>query len=338
MGLKNQLPLVILGFLTTMAQATTIPLDTGDPLVQKYIDIYTRPNHRHRMQAALDRMVSYRPMILEHIHQMEMPEELLYLPLVESEYKNTAQSHAGAVGLWQFMTTTGRHSGLTINYWMDERRDPEKATRAALIHLKELQDWFADWHLTLAAYNRGLYGLQKDLELTRSADFTTMVERRGLPSETEHYLPKFIACALIGAHPENYGFTLPSENEESPADEILLEKPLDIAIAARSAETTEETIRQLNPALRLWCTPKSDKPFVLKIPPGKKDAFLQALALVKDWTPHPPFVKYIVRPGDTLIAIARRHKTTVAGIRKNNSIRNPHRLSLRQTLLIHPGR
>jgi hypothetical protein len=176
-------------------------IDPEDPLVKKYVALYTGPL-RDRTQAAFDRMGLYFEFITAAIEEEKMPRSLIYLPVVESEYQPFAVSRAGAVGMWQFMSGTAKHAGLKINYWVDERRDPEKSTWAALRTLKGLYDWFDDWHLALAAYNRGLYGIQRDLEFTRSTDFSLLSERQGIPRETEQYVPKLMALVLIGDNAE----------------------------------------------------------------------------------------------------------------------------------------
>ena len=314
-----------------------IPVDPDDPLVKKYIGITTGVGRRS-MQAALDRMALYRPMILKYIQEAEMPRELLYLPIMESEYQNSAVSSAGAVGLWQMMVPTGRASGLKINYWVDERRDPEKATRAALRCLKDLHTWFEDWPLALAAYNRGVYGIQRDMAFTRSTDFSDLVKRQGLPKETEHYVPKLMASILIADNASDYGFTLLEDREGPLLEDVTLSKPLDLQIAGRCAGIPEREIRDLNPSLRLWCTPKNEVPFVLKIPSGRKTSFLEALAQVKDWTPVPDMVKYRIKKGDFLGKIAKQYDTSVNALKKDNRIQNAKRLRPGQVLIVRPGR
>lgn len=313
-----------------------IHVDPEDPLVKKYIGLYTGPL-RERTQAAFHRMVRWRGLILGEIERQRLPKELLYLPLIESEYQLFAVSRAGAVGMWQFMTATAKYAGLKINYWVDERRDPAKSTEAALRTLKSLHDWFDDWHLALAAYNRGMYGVQRDLEFTRSPDFSQLSKRGGLPLETEHYVPKLMAAVLIGENPTAYGFSIPAENARPAPEEVVLEKPLDLKIAAACANTTEEVIRELNPSVRLWCTPRNESQFSLKIPAGTKERFWSELNKVKDWTPSPGFVKYTVRKGDVLGRIAQKYRTTPAALERLNKIQNPRRLRPGQVLLIRPG-
>lgn len=315
-----------------------VPVDPDDPLVRKYLAVYTGAK-KQKMQEALDRMALYRPMILKRLEEEGLPRELLYLPLVESEYQNGAVSRAGAVGLWQFMSATGRYCGLKINYWLDERRDPEKATRAAVRTLKDLHAWFDDWHLALAAYNRGVYGIQRDMEATRSPDFARLSQRRGLPEETEHYVPKLMATILLADNAEAYGFRIaPDADASGRPDEVTLDKPLDLAVAAKCAGVPEKTIRELNPSLRLWCTPKNDAAFTLRVPAGSKRKFKDALEKVKDWTPTAETVKHKVKKGEFLGLIAKIYRTTISAIQKDNRIANPKRLKPGQVLVIRPGR
>ncbi|MGQ0645870.1 MAG: transglycosylase SLT domain-containing protein [Elusimicrobiota bacterium] len=317
-------------------KAYSIPIDPHNPLVKKYIAIYTGPRRRH-MEHALERMGLYKSTVLKTLKEAGLPRELLYLPIAESEYANAAVSRAGAVGLWQIMPATGRNLGLKINFWVDERRDPQKATRAAAKYLKYLHQWFDDWHLALAAYNRGEYGVQRDMKGSRSPGFEQLSHRKALPNETEHYVPKFMACVLIADNPASYGFQA-VEATPPPTDEVVLGKPVDLKVAARAAGTTEETLRALNPTLQAWCTPKNDADYALKIPAGTKDSFLAALAQIKDWTPGPETLKYKVQRGDVLGKIAGKFRTTAAAIQKDNNIKDPRKLRPGQVLSIRPGK
>lgn len=314
-----------------------IVIDAEDPVVKRYVALYTGP-WRERTQAALDRMGRYQDLVSKAIAEENMPRELIYLPVVESEYQTFAVSRAGAEGLWQFMRGTAKYAGLKVNYWVDERRDPEKSTRAALKTLKSLYDWFDDWHLALAAYNRGIYGIQRDLEFTRSADFSLLAKRQGVPLETEQYIPKLMAVVIVGDNAESYGMRPPRPTRLPPPDAVILERPLDLKVAAACAGVAESVIRELNPSLRLWVTPNNESKFKLWIPAGSKEHFLAELAKVKDWTPSPGFVRYTVQKGDILGRIATRYRTTASAIQRENKLPNSNRLRPGQTLIIRPGR
>ncbi len=315
----------------------TIPIDIENNLAKKYIRLYTKGRRRKAIAEALERSGRYREMIFGVLEEYGLPRELVYLPVVESLYKVSAYSRARAVGLWQLMETPARNLGLAINYWIDERRDPEKSTRAALKFLKDLHTWFNDWHLALAAYNRGQSGIGRDLKFSKSVDFNQLVEREALPKETENFVPKFMACVIIGENYQDYGFSL---NFEEPLsyDEVVLDKVIDLEVIAKCVGTKEAKIKQLNPALQAWCTPKNYPNFKLKLPPGTEEKFLINIAKVKDLTPGRGFIRYKVRRGDILGRIARKYYTTVYAIKRDNKIRNINKIRRGQILIIRPGR
>ena len=314
----------------------TIPIDIENSLAKKYISLYTKGKRRKAIAEALERSGRYREMIFGVLEEYDLPRELVYLPVVESLYKVSAYSRARAVGLWQLMETPARNLGLVINYWIDERRDPEKSTRAALKFLKDLHVWFNDWHLALAAYNRGQSGIGRDLKFSKSVDFNQLVERKALPKETENFVPKFMACVSIGENYQDYGFPL---NFEEPLsyDEVVLDKVIDLEVIAKCVGTTEAKIKKLNPALRVWCTPKNYPNFKLKLPPGTEEKFFTNIVKVKDLTPGRGFIRYKVKRGDILGRIARKYYTTVYAIKRGNKIRNINRIRPGQLLIIRPG-
>jgi len=313
-----------------------IPIDPEDPLAKKFIHLYTK-NRKSSVEEALARSGRYREMMVSALRTANLPEELFYLVMTESEYKQKALSRSGAAGLWQFMPYTARNYGLEVSYWVDERYHPEKATQAAIRYLSDLYRWFGDWHLALAAYNRGENGIGRDLKFSRSTDFDTLSKRGALPKQTSNYVPKFMACVRIGEDPEGHGLE-PVYETALEFDVVKLERDLDLGIAAKCAGTTEENIRDLNPHIRAWCTPKNRKDFPLRIPKGSKDRFLQALAEVKDWNPGPQLIKYKIRSGDYLGKIARRYQTSVKSIARLNAIRNPRLIRPGMVLKIKPGK
>jgi len=315
----------------------TIPIDSENELVEKYISLYTEGKRREAIAEALERSGRYREMIFKILEEYDLPRELVYLPIVESLYKVSAYSRARAVGLWQLMEITARNLGLVINYWIDERRDPEKSTRAALKFLKDLHTWFNDWHLALAAYNRGQSGIGSDLKFSKAVDFNQLIEREALPRETENFVPKFMACVIIGENYKDFGFSL---NFEEPLnyDEVVLDKVIDLEVIAKCVGTTEAEMRELNPALQAWCTPKNYPNFKLKLPLGTKENFLTNIAEVKDLTPGRGFIRYKVKRGDILGKIAQKYYTTVYAIKRDNNITNINKIKEGQTLIIRPGK
>jgi Transglycosylase SLT domain/LysM domain len=313
-----------------------IEIDSDNAITQRFLQIYTKQRPR-AVEAALARSGRYRAMILSALKKRGLPPELFYLVMTESEYDDEAVSPSGAAGLWQFMPGTARKYGLEVSYWVDERYDSVKATNAALSYLSDLYHWFGNWNLALAAYNRGAGGLGQDMKWSKSTSFAKLAGRGALPQQTHYYVPKFMACALIGAHPERFGLH-PAYDSPVADDEVALPRQLDLSVAARCAGTTTAELHELNPELRAWATPKDRPGFVLRLPQGTKAAFLAALAEVKDWTPGPTLIRYRVRRGDYLGKIARLNHTTVRSLLLTNKIRNPRLLRPGTVILIRPER
>jgi len=321
---------------TTTIKMRDVRVDADNPITQKFLAIYTKQRPA-TVEEALARSGRYRDMILSELHKKGLPADLFYLVMVESEYRVDAVSSSGAAGLWQFMPGTARKYGLEVSYWVDERFDPEKSTHAAVQYLSDLYQWFGDWELALAAYNRGEGGIGRDLQYSRSTDFDALAGRKVLPEETHHYVPKFMACVLIGKNPSKYGLHPKYESPE-PYDEVKIPRDLDLGVAAKCAGTTDAVIKRLNPELRSWCTPKDRPDFTLRLPAGTKDAFAAALAQVADWNPGPALVRYRVRRGDSLGKIAKLNHTTVKSILETNKLKSSRLIHPGMTLLIKPGR
>ena len=319
---------------TAALQMRGVKIDAENPLARAFVEVYSK--RKLQTEAALARSGRYREMILAALRRRGLPPELLHLVMAESEFRADAVSSAKAAGLWQFMPETARKYGLEVSYWVDERFLPDKATEAAARYLSDLYQWFGDWSLAIAAYNRGEGGLGREIRFSRSLDFDSLSGRDALPSETRQYLPKFMACVLIGEQPEKYGLH-PQYEAPEPYDEVALARDLDLSIAARCAQTSEEVIRRLNPQLRAWCTPKDRPGFTLRIPKGSSETFTAALAKVSDWNPGPQLLRYRVLRGDTIGKIARRHRTSVRSIIEINKIRSPRRLRPGTVLWIRPG-
>lgn len=313
-----------------------VAVDPDNEITRKYIYLYIG-KRRAEVEQALARSGRYRAMIAAALRKARLPEELFYLVMAESEYRLNALSRSGAGGLWQFMPFTARRYGLEVSYWVDERYDPEKATQAAIRYLSDLHQWFGDWHLAIAAYNRGEGGIGRDLQFSRSTDFPGLSSLKVLPQETQDYIPKFMACVLIGENPQRYGLQ-PLYEEPAPYDVALLDRDLDLGVAARCAGTTVEVLRELNPQLRSWCTPKNRKDFPLRLPQGTKGAFEEALAKVKDWNPGPSLVLHRVRRGDSLGRIASNYRTTVKSIMGLNGLKSAKHLRPGMTIKIQPGK
>jgi membrane-bound lytic murein transglycosylase D len=280
------------------------------------------------------RSFAYRPMILARLEKAGLPSQLAWLPLVESWFKVRALSRASALGMWQFISSTGLRYGLSRDAWVDERLDPEKATDAAIAYLIDLHGLFGDWPKALAAYN---CGEARVLRLSRQSadqylDFWDLYEM--LPRETRRYVPRLLAALQIIENPAKYGMTLP-DPEAPPASiaSVRVERSvrLDRLDAALGLESG--TLAALNPELRRQATPKG--PYDLRVPVGRQDAVLSQIAALPEWTPPvPQFITHRVRSGETLSGIAGHYGTSVSAIMRANGLRSANRLRVGQRLRI----
>ncbi len=282
---------------------------------------------RDWFQEALDRSGYYAPMIRRVFQEEGIPQDLIYLAMVESAFKSRAVSRAGARGIWQFIQGTGRAYGLRQNFWVDDRFNPEKATRAAARHLKDLYDDLGDWYLVMAAYNSGQRRVERAIRRTGSRDFWVHAKKRVLPRETRSYVPLIIAATVIGKNPESYGF-VPSTTAPIEYDVVRLEYAVDLATAAKSAGVALDDMKFLNPELRRWVTPLDADSYPLRIPKGKAEEFRVALAEIPE-AERVRFGTHVVRRGDTLSRIASRYGTTIDALTAANNIS--------RRSLIHPG-
>lgn len=316
-----------------------VSLEYNQEVLDKWIKIYTTGNARKNIKGALERSTKYKKIIQDIFEEYNLPQELIYLPIVESLFKNTAVSKVKAVGLWQIMAHRGQALGLHINYWIDERRDPEKSTRAAAKYLKELFVLLNDWHLALSAYNRGEYGLLRDMKFSNSSSMLEMQERNATPKETQNFVPQFIVAVKIANNPQEYGFTDLNYEQPLEYDTVIINKVMDLKIVAKCANTTVEEIRELNPAILAWCTPHGYNNFELKLPYGSKDEFLKNIVLEKDLNPSPGYIKHKVKKGEWLEKLAQKYKTTPKAIKKDNpQLAKQKYLKVGQVLIIRPGR
>ena len=187
------------------------------------------------------------------LEEYDLPEELIVVSMIESGFDPKAVSRAKAVGLWQFMYLTGKQYGLERNWYIDERQDPEKSTKAAAKYFKDLYKQFDDWYLVLAAYNTGPGRVNRALKLHETSDYWQLYS---LPKDTKNYIPYFLSSAIILRNPEKYGFKIPKSNPLK-YDEVIIEKSADLTILAKAAGTKRSTIQRLNPELRQPATPSS---------------------------------------------------------------------------------
>ena len=308
-----------------------IPIVVNDRV--EYFIEYFQTTHRKPFSRWLQRSERYIPMMKELLREHGMPEDLVYMALIESGFNPRAYSRRKASGPWQFIYRTGKRYGLQANWWIDERRDPEKSTIAAAKHLKDLYDEFSDWYLAAAGYNAGAGKISRAIKRYKTEDFWELTKHRYLKRETKNYVPKMIAAALIAKEPEKYGFIDIEYDEPIRYEKVAISDATDLRVIARCSETDYEVIKALNPELRRWCTPPDYPNYQVNIPEGKREIFLQNFAQLKP-SEKITFRRHYVRAGDTLSQIARRYGTGVSAIMQMNNIRNPRHLRAGSSIII----
>jgi peptidoglycan lytic transglycosylase D len=307
-----------------------LPLDLK-PAVENYISFFSGRG-RGTLEAALARSGRYRDMIQRVLKEEGIPQELIYLAQAESGFHPLAVSRAGARGMWQFMASRATAYGLERNWWVDERQDPEKATRAAARHLKDLYKQFNDWYLAMAAYNSGPGTVQAAVARTGYADFWELYNRGVLPKETRNYVPIILAVTIMAKNPAQYG--LENVQPESPleADTVQINYPVDLRLVAECTDASVATLQDLNPSLLRMTTPK-DGGFELKLPLGTKDKYLTNIGTIpvdkRVWWRY-----YKVESGDTLASIGRKYHTKASAIAAANDLRPSDTLQPNSRLII----
>ena len=297
-----------------------LPLVMTDQ-VAGFINYYSNRG-RGTLERALARSGRYEDMIRRTLQQEGVPQELIYLAQAESGFHPLAVSRAGARGMWQFMGSRAKGYGLERSWWVDERQDPEKATRAAAHHLKDLYNQFGDWYLAMAAYNSGPGRVQSAVKRTGYADFWELYRRNVLPKETRNYVPIIVAVTIMAKNPAQYGLDSVVKEKPVPYDTVKINYPIDLRLAAECVDVTAEDLLDLNPSLLRLTTPKfSDKDgeFDLHLPAGTANKFQTAVAAIPAdkrvwWRYHK------VQGGETLASIARTYHTTPKSIAEANNL------------------
>jgi membrane-bound lytic murein transglycosylase D len=307
-----------------------LPIELNDRILS-FIELF-QGNLRGFMQDSLHRSAKYMPMVQSVFRQAGVPLDLAYLAIVESGFKNTALSRASARGMWQFMPATGKEHGLTQNWFIDERADPEKATRAAAQYLKTLNKMFdGDWNLAMASYNAGPGRLQRAVKASKVNDYWKLTETsRFLPKETRNYVPMIMAAVIIAKNPTQYGFE-PGVNSTLAYDTVTVPDALDLRTVAEWTETSIEEIRDLNPELRRTITPVGKHS--LKVPVGMAPIVEAKLAEAGPAT-FAKFERYSAKRGETIVTVARKFKVTTADLASANGLTTRSRLKVGQSLMI----
>nr|WP_223924083.1 transglycosylase SLT domain-containing protein [Geobacter sp. AOG2] len=289
-----------------------IPLTLNSKV--EYFLNYFQTRGRQSFSRWLSRSSRYIPMMKEVFKREGMPEDLVYVAMIESGFHLHARSVANAVGPWQFISGTGRRYSLRIDQWIDERKDPLKATVAAALYLKELSGMFnGDWYLAAAGYNAGENKILRAISMYNTNDFWEISRGSYLKRETKEYVPKLLAAAIIAKDPARYGFSDVAYLSPIEFDTVKLPSRTDLELAAKLIGTTYETIKELNPDLRHWCTPPNYPDYELKIPKGTKLQFEAAYAKIPEdqrFTEKVLYTRYRARKRDSLKGIARRYNTT----------------------------
>jgi len=294
-----------------------IPMILNDS-VENHLE-YFKTRGRDTFQRWLDRSARYIPVMKDIFKEKNLPEDLVYVAMIESGFNPYAVSWAKAVGPWQFMPATGKLYGLKIDWWIDERKDPIKSTMAAAEHLKDLHNLFGSWPLALASYNAGAGKVQRAVLRTRSDDFWDLRASRYIRKETKNYVPKYMAATILAKNPEAYGFSVTSI-EPFNFDEVVVDQSTDLRLIARCANCTYEEVKELNPEIKRWVTPPQYARYVLRIPNGRKDIFLENYAAIPaeqkiKWERH------LVQKGETLAVLARKYNTTPEALRDINGLK-----------------
>ena len=279
---------------------------------------YFSSRGRGTLERALARSGRYEEMIRRVLREQGVPQELIYLAQAESGFHPLAVSRAGARGMWQFMGSRAKGYGLERSWWVDDRQDPEKATRAAAHHLKDLYNQFGDWYLAMAAYNSGPGTVQSAVKRTGYADFWQLYNRNVLPKETRNYVPIIVAVTIMAKNPAQYGLDSVVKDKPVPYDTVKIDYPIDLRLAAECVDVTTEDLLDLNPSLLRLTTPK-DREFDLHLPAGTVDKFQAAVASIPTdkrvwWRYHK------VQGSETLASIARTYRTTPKAIAEANDL------------------
>jgi membrane-bound lytic murein transglycosylase D len=306
-----------------------IPLNSR---VLSYVELFSG-RLKNYLEEGLSRGARYLPMIQEVFRAEGLPLDLAYIPLVESAFKPSALSRAKARGVWQFMSGTGIENGLQHDWYIDERADPEKATRAAAKYLKTLYNQFGDWHLALASYNGGPGRVQRSMKRSGKDDFWTISSTpRFLPRETRNYVPLILAAIIVARNPVQYGLDI-APVEDPLTDIVRLNAPADLRRIAEWIDVPVQVLQDMNPELRRWTTPVRMTDYDLTVPMGKAEVLSARLA---DTTPEElaPLNRYTVRKGETIATIARKLKVKRADLAQANYLTERSRLSTGQQLII----
>ena len=332
-----------------LAESPVWDLNVADyathPRVQYFLDFFSGKGH-DRFQVWLGRMAQFEPFVRQRLIEHSLPGDLVYLALIESGFSTGAVSRARAVGMWQFMAATGRGYGLTIDRWVDERRDPIHATDAAVRHLADLTTRFGSPYLAAAAYNAGAgrvgrsldkmsntYLRETDsLDLSSDEAFFSLADTRLLKAETKDYVPKLIAAALIAKEPAKYGFEPIGAVALFSLDSVMVDGGTGLDLIARLADTSLDALRELNPNLLRTVTPP-DRSYPVRVPTGSADRVAQRYAEMEPEARR-AIALHTVKAGETLASVAKRYAVAPEQIRAANKNVTGSRLPAGKSIVV----
>jgi membrane-bound lytic murein transglycosylase D len=311
-----------------------LPIVINDQ-VEYFID-YFQTKLRNRFSLWMSRSTRYIPMMKKILREHGLPEDLVYLAMIESGFSTKAYSRAHAAGPWQFIRETGERYGLRVSSWVDERKDPVKSTKAAAKHLSDLFNRFGSWYLAAAGYNAGEGKITRALNLYNAQNYweITQEHRRYIKEETKQYVPKMIAAALIAKEPEKYGFTNIPYESALAYEEVSLPGGVELKDVASACGVNVETIVELNPELKRWITPPSASDYLLRIPEGSKPRLMENYAQLVKPKPVMAYAEHRVKKGERLSAIARKYGVKPVVIVRVNRLQGKERLHAGLILLI----
>src|ERR1700719_1644694 len=307
-----------------------LPLTVNDEVLS-FLNFFQTPRGRAIVEPGLRRAGRYRGMIARVLSEEGVPQDLIYLAQAESAFQPTALSRAGARGMWQFVAYRGQEYGLRHTWWIDERQDPEKATRAAAQHLRDLYKLFGDWYLAMAAYNCGPGNVQKAIERTGYADFWELYKRKVLPRETKNYVPIILALTLIAKDAPHYGIQAEPETPVA-TDTVKPGRAIDLRLVAETIDVDVETLRTLHPSLLRLATP-DDPSFELHLPAGSAERFSAEIADIPadKWV---SWRRHRVEAGETLTSIGKKYHVTGSAIADANNLERNAALGAGEKLII----
>jgi len=315
-----------------------IPLTLNSKV--EYFLYYFQTRGKQSFSHWLARSSRYIPMMKEILKREGMPEDLVYVAMIESGFQMNARSWANAVGPWQFISETGRRYSLRIDQWVDERKDPVKATTAAALYMKELYGMFkGDWYLAAAGYNAGENKILRAIDMYNTTDFWEISQGSYLKRETKEYVPKLLAAAIIAKDPARFGFSDVAYLPPIQFDTVTIPSRTNLDLVARLTGASYETIKELNPDLRHWCTPPNYPDYQLKVPKGTRLRFEAEFARIPEdlrFTEKTFYTRYKAGKRDSLKKIAGRFGMTPAALAELNRLNVNSRLAGRT--LIVPAR